>query len=74
MEHAIVPLRRQLAKLSTVDEVMPDTEPVAFGSCTIPVRGRLLEAWAAGARDPALPLCDWLFTGAPAGIAKDTSS
>ena len=73
LEEAIFPLRCQLAALLAVGGALPDTEPVASGCCTTPIRAGMLQAWAAAARDPALPICEWLYTGAPAEIAKDTA-
>ena len=48
-----------------------DSEPTVTADCSTPLRGGLLKAWAQHARDPALAVVSWLFTGAPAGIELD---
>ena len=37
----------------------------------VDLHGDLLHAWASWARDPAAPVAEWLWLGAPAGVAVD---
>ena len=39
----------------------------------VDLHGDLLHAWASWARDPAAPVAEWLWLGAPAGVAVDFS-
>jgi hypothetical protein len=40
------------------------------GDCTTDIDASLLEAWRKAAMDPDTAVCQWLLTGAPAGLHK----
>ena len=50
-----------------------DTGPVNNELYTTRIRARLLEAWLRHAKDPGLPICQWLWEGAPAGLECDVN-
>ena len=50
-----------------------DTNPIKTELYETRVRAHLLYAWLQAAGDPGLPICQWLWEGAPAGLLKDFS-
>ena len=69
LSQRLEPLRHLLAEdLSAFGT--PNVGSVKTDTCTTDIRGHLLTAWACAAKDPAARLCQWLFTGAPAGLER----
>ena len=64
------PLRHLLAEELSARGT-PSISEVEAATCSASIRGHLLAAWATMARDPAWKVCEWLFTGAPAGLERD---
>ena len=67
---SLEPLRSKLAQVWRTGGRCPSTGHVANEICTTEIRAGLLEARVRAARDPCLPLCMWLFEGAPAGVTQ----
>ena len=72
LENAILPLRGMLAGLLASESGPPDISEIKTDTCSTPIRAHLLKAWAVKAMDPGASLCEWLISGAPAGIAVGT--
>ena len=64
-------LRGRIAGTLGSTSIEQDIAPADYGSCTSPVRDRLLHLWAQAAGDPAHFVPDWFKFGAPAGINTD---
>ena len=63
-------LRLALAQLLSTTDTPVCVDLMDTGDCTSCVRAHLLKSWLAKANDPALKICDWFWTGAPAGICE----
>ena len=48
-----------------------DLRPIQTDQCEKCVRAYIMKAWLHSAADPALPIVDWFWEGAPAGIAAN---
>ena len=70
LETQVDELRVALAKLLSTTDAPVCVDRVDIGDCTSCVRAHLLKAWLAKANGPALKVCDWFWTGAPAGISE----
>ena len=64
-------LRHQIAEALAVNGSKPSIDEVRNNDCTTTIRASLFKAWAHAARDPAECICEWLVSGAPAGLNRD---
>ena len=67
LDQLIIPARENLAKILSCT----DTSSVNNNHCTTDIRANLLHRWADAARDPGAEVCEWLKSGANAGLTAD---
>ena len=68
MESLVDDLRDTISAALDPAGVGVDTRPIDNDLYSTRIRAHLLEAWLALAEDPGLPICQWLISGAPAGL------
>ena len=73
MDALVDNLRDKIACALAVHGESIDTNRVNTEFYDTNVRAHLLYAWLAKANDPGLPICRWLWEGAPAGLTADFS-
>ena len=71
MESLVDTLRQDIANFLCADGGHIDTAPIASELYSTHIRGHLLHSWLLKASDPAAPICEWLWKGAPAGLKQD---
>ena len=73
MESLVDNLRDEIARSLASPGETVDQNRVNTAFYDTNVRAHLLYAWLAKANDPGLPICRWLWAGAPAGLTADFS-
>ena len=73
MESLVDNLRDEIARSIAGPGETIDQNRVNTAFYDTNVRAHLLFAWLAKANDPGLPICRWLWEGAPAGLTADFS-